>query len=623
MRLFFTLFLTCVFFAQSKAQVLYSQDFENGMGDMILVDVDKRTPATQVAQFSAAWTAFEFFEGNTSAISTSWYTPAGKSDDWMITPVVTGITEKAVLNWNAMAIDASYPDGYEVLVSETGGSEISDFKKVLLRVNRENPTMTARSIKLAEYAGKDVRFAFRNISNDMFLLLVDDIQVLVLNDNDVEVSSFITDSYQPVGTTIQVFYEISNKGFEPITTLSFDWSDGVDVFTEEITGLNLTYGQSYQNVLNYEPAEARQYDLTIEVSSINGTTDDFYDDNFGNTKVIGVSKAIQRKMVAEEGTGTWCIWCPRGAVFMEKMRHDYPENFIGIAVHNNDPMAITAYDSEISAAISGYPSVLINRELDIDPDEMPDYYNNIASLRFAPVEVEVEQSITNKTLKIDGKVTFFSNIQEADYKLVAVIVEDNVKGTTSGYNQANQYANNAVGPMGGYENLPNPVPASQMVYQEVGRALPFGFAGNSDFIDAEIEDNEEFAFSFSYAIPATQKENNVYAVVLIADENGVIIGGNKTDALYTGTQEVTEISTLSVYPNPTEDLAFVKLGLKEEANVAITVTNAMGQVVSSRDYGKISGENHFPIPTVDLNTGMYFIQIKVNNGVVSQKLFVK
>src|SRR5690606_34795481 len=103
MRLFFTLFLTCALFAQSNAQVLYSQDFENGMGDMILVDVDKRTPAPQVSAFSDAWTAFEFFEGNLSAISTSWYNPAGKSDDWMITPVISGITEKAVLNWNAMA----------------------------------------------------------------------------------------------------------------------------------------------------------------------------------------------------------------------------------------------------------------------------------------------------------------------------------------------------------------------------------------------------------------------------------------------------------------------------------------------------------------------------------------
>lgn len=623
MRLFFTALVLCFTLAYSHAQVLYSQDFEDGMGDMILIDADNRTPATQVDDFADAWTAFEFFEGNYSAISVSWYSPPGAADDWMITPVVSGITAKTVLNWNAMAVDPDYPDGYEVLISESGGAEIADFKKVLLKVNRENATLTARSLDLSAYAGKEVRFAFRNVSNDMFLLLIDDIEVVVLKDNDVEVSAFLSDNYTPVDSTVQIFYSVTNNGSQNLTSFTFEWTDGDQVFVQMVDGVDIEYGESYDNVLNFSPAEAKKYDIALEITGINGVSDEFADDNFGYTTVTGVSKHISRKMVAEEGTGTWCVWCPRGAVFMEKMRHDYPDGFIGIAVHNEDPMAIEEYDSQINAMISGYPSVLINREIDIDPDQMPDYYENIAQRRYSPLEIEVSQVIENKTLKINGNLTFFSNIDGAKFKVVGVVVEDFVKGSAAEYSQANAYAGGNFGAMGGYENLPNPVPASQMTYHEVGRALPFGFEGSPNFIDTVIGETDVFPFSFEYAIPTAQKEKNVYAVVMVTDENGAIIGAEKTDALYTDVEDVTEVEGLSLYPNPADDMAIVRLNLKQEANIGITVTNAVGQVVSTREYGKMAGENLFPIPTAQYNSGMYFVQIRVNQAMISQKLMVK
>ena len=52
------------------------------------------------------------------------------------------------------------------------------------------------------------------------------------------------------------------------------------------------------------------------------------------------------------------------------------------------------------------------------------------------------------------------------------LTEDGVRRVmTSGYNQVNAYAGNALGPMGGFESLPNPVPAAQMVYDHVARVL--------------------------------------------------------------------------------------------------------------------------------------------------------
>ena len=83
-----------------------------------------------------------------------------------------------------------------------------------------------------------------------------------------------------------------------------------------------------------------------------------------------------------------------------------------------------------------------------------------------------------------------------------ILTEDGVTGTSSDYAQANAYANNANGPMGGYENLPNPVPASQMVYDHVGRAIPTGYDGVAGSIPANVVSNEVNVYNVEYAVPA-------------------------------------------------------------------------------------------------------------------------
>ena len=55
---------------------------------------------------------------------------------------------------------------------------------------------------------------------------------------------------------------------------------------------------------------------------------------------------------------------------MEKMAETYGDNWIGIAVHNGDPMTVTEYDAGIGTLIGGYPSALVDRGTDTDPSAM-------------------------------------------------------------------------------------------------------------------------------------------------------------------------------------------------------------------------------------------------------------
>ena len=105
---------------------IFKEDFENGMpSTFTIIDNDGGTPATNVNWCTDAWVVradFEFTTDNVAA-SVSWYSPAGTSDDYMITPAITIPAGTAPsLIWNVKAQDGSFADGYEVIISTTGNT---------------------------------------------------------------------------------------------------------------------------------------------------------------------------------------------------------------------------------------------------------------------------------------------------------------------------------------------------------------------------------------------------------------------------------------------------------------------------------------------------------------------
>lgn len=208
----FFLFLAVLIGCQSGliGQVLFYEDFDGiggptagGAGTYsfpsgwLKRNVDNRTPATSVSYVNEAWERREDFGLSVSdsvAFSTSWYSPAGAADDWMWTPLIGPLPANAELKWNAKAYDPLYPDGYEVRVMTstqgppTGGTgvignQVTNSTQVF-STGAEATSWTSHTVSLGAYAGQSVYIAFRNNSNDMFLLVVDDVEVSVSYQND-------------------------------------------------------------------------------------------------------------------------------------------------------------------------------------------------------------------------------------------------------------------------------------------------------------------------------------------------------------------------------------------------------------------------------------------------------
>ena len=164
----------------ATAQVLFFEDFQGGMpANFTLVNGDNNTPATNVAYVNDAWIVREDFiydAADSVAFSTSWYTPAGAADDWMITPAIT-LGNNTVLSWDAVAPDGTYADGYEVEIASSpldfaAGNGINIFT-----MPAEGQAWTTHTVNLSAYAGQTVYVAFHNNSFDDFLLMIEDIML--------------------------------------------------------------------------------------------------------------------------------------------------------------------------------------------------------------------------------------------------------------------------------------------------------------------------------------------------------------------------------------------------------------------------------------------------------------
>ncbi len=179
------LFITINQFA--SAQIVFQENWDGigpGIAGWTLYNQDGLTPNTNVSFVNAAWISTNEDFDNKVAMSTSWYSTAGTSDDWLVSPSITLPAGTNKLYFDARAYDPTYLDSYKVLIS-TSDNAVSSFTTTLFTqgngttgTSGENNTWTRRSIDLSAYSGQTVYIAFQNFSTDMFLLSIDNISVV-------------------------------------------------------------------------------------------------------------------------------------------------------------------------------------------------------------------------------------------------------------------------------------------------------------------------------------------------------------------------------------------------------------------------------------------------------------
>ncbi|MCO5260677.1 MAG: Omp28-related outer membrane protein [Crocinitomicaceae bacterium] len=438
-----------------------------------------------------------------------------------------------------------------------------------------------------------------------------------------------------VGQSGNVIAKVRNLGSNPITSFDVKYTYNGNTITETVSSVNIASLAFYQHTFTTPlTLVSGNLPLTVTVSNVNGAGAD--DDASDDSKTVNINPVVPtagKIVVGEEGTGTWCGWCPRGAVFMDMMANKYDGFWAGIAVHNADPMADAVYDAGMATKVSGYPSALVDRGTTIDPSAMEDDF--ITRVK-QPIKATVVNgaSFDSSTRELKVSLTFnFNATIPTTWKVACVLTEDGVTGTGSGYNQSNYYAGGGSGVMGGYESLPSSVPAAQMVYNHVARKIEPSFAGGS-LLQSGITAGSQQTVCFTFTLPSTWDESKMHIVGMLIEANGKINNAGYStisDAVANGlasctTASVAEITAeeagFVIYPNPTNGMAFIDIVNLSNENVTLTITDLSGKVIAERNY-ELNGTVSLPINTTNFNAGTYFVTLQRNGSIQQQKLIVR
>ncbi len=609
--------IALAFGTSAVAQEIFNYDFEDGQmpANFILQDEDGLSVAPNVDFVDMAWVVGDV--SGSTAVSTSWYSPPGKSDDWMIIPdIALPATPSGSLTflWDALAQDGSYPDGYEVKLSTTG-TAVSDFTETLFSIGAENNEWTNRSLTLDDYAGQTVHIAFRNNSNDMFLLLIDNIILKdVGTEPDIALTGVDVYPYHSLTDSVPVVLSLANNSGNTESSVSL-------IITQNGTEINRTLPVALgalgteEVTVNLSAAEGLN-DVSFEVS-VDGETN--LDENAGETKIYGIADAPAKKALIEEGTGAWCGWCPRGHVAMEALNNNHKEKTTLVAVHVGDIMEIGVYGTGYSGYASSYPSGLIDRDPFVyDPSEFASSYGKFLD-NVSPVSLVGTAQVSNGMLQIQLDATFALDYEGNEVVFNAIVTEDGVTGTGQNYAQVNYYSNetNDIALSGAghnWQTQSDPVPASEMVYDHVARALGSGFAG-AEPTKTTFSKGEVYSHSFSIDVANTPITNtDKLHVVLIASDksSGRVLNSEYADM-------ITSVSTVdwegvSVFPNPAHDVLFVDV----TETAQLSMLDMHGRQVLSAE---VSGKQKVDVS--QLATGIYTVVVTTGESSKAMKVMVK
>ncbi|HRP52099.1 MAG TPA: choice-of-anchor J domain-containing protein [Fluviicola sp.] len=612
----------------SFSQVVMSENFDGGTtlpAGWTQSNEDGLTPNSNlpISFGSNAWVVAQYSAGNNIAVSTSWYSSPGTSNDWLISPQIAVPNATGYeCQFDVKASDPSYPDGFKVYISTTGNT-VADFgtTPVLTVPAAPSAAFTMQSINLDAYQGQNIYVAIQNYSNDKYLLFLDNFKVRKpVNDDAILVSSTLN-RYSLTNTNNTLGLTVKNDGANLITSITVDWNDGTS--HSNVISTNIAPGATatINHPVPVSYATVVEENISVEITAVNSNSDGNPSNNTSANIINTVSQNSTKVVLIEEGTGTWCGYCPRGAVAMDYMDQNHPTTFAGVAVHNGDPMTVTAYDN--GADFSGFPGANVDRVIlggDVSNNDFETYHNDRKDL-IVPAGLDLTATINGNAITLNASATFRTPFNASNFRLGVIMSEDNVTGTGSGYNQTNYYANNALGAMGGFESLPDPVPAAQMVYNHVGRALLGGYDGQTGSVPAAITDGQVVNYTFNYTVPSTSVRGNMHATLVLIDQaNGEVVNAKQIPLTQLSVAENTTIN-MEVYPNPASEAVNVKFDGKG-GSYQVSLIDLTGRTVASSQVDA-NGVTSVAIPVKGLKAGSYLVSVANETGSFTQQVVVK
>lgn len=484
----------------------------------------------------------EFPNKGTFACSTSDFQDSSiQADEWLITPTIHVTEERALLCFSAAATNIAgiglNSNSYKVRIS-TEGPDPEKFEEKALGNYVINGRIDNIVIELTGYKDKDINIAFINDSKQPGVIGFGNIYVgsyyINLINNTVE---YITPTTVKMQAKLRTPY--SALGFKA-ELIANNQTISTYESTEQLYGDYKTFDIVFPNKIEVDAATTDELAYEVKI------TPNYLDaEEYVYNSSVKSSINYTTKVVVEECTGTWCQFCPRGAVSLDYYSSKYPDTFLGIAVHGatsgvTEPMAFgspTQYIIPLGGN-EGFPLGRINRHMDFfynfgDGVTVQPYFEEICVNKIDIKELKFDATTMQLDVKYDARLGY--NADNRAYNVVAVVTEDNVTGDTSDYDQMNAYhayTAEEISDEYGLDWLPYwkhyigrtsvSIKARDMVYNHVARALYPSFKG--ELIGTKWEKDQAVEGSLSFTLPKSiQDMKNTKINLLMTDANGLVV----------------------------------------------------------------------------------------------------
>lgn len=381
-------------------------------------------------------------------------------------------------------------------------------------------------------------------------------------------------------SSVSMPLEITSHGIEEIESIEFTITSSDGTISEhqyEFPQPIKTINETGVIPLEFKCGKSSGIEYkTVSITSVNGKGNEWSVNTEKRGAVITLESGMERSTVMEEFTGTWCGWCPRGAVGIEALTEDFGNGFIGIAIHCKDPMEIPEY-APILNTVTGFPSCNLNRSVNGDPffgsehrpgvEESYGIYNDVLAQQEQLVAAKAGINSEwideeNLKLRITAECTLgYSRDTNPAYRLMYVVLADSLKGDSGQWFQNNDFhlpmaEKYKDDPYLGWLTEKGSI-IRDYTYNDVAIAAAGVVGGlpiETDGIWTKDEPKECGSFEFDLSgNDLMQDKNNIKVVVIILDEStGEIVNAVKAKVSEKNTSDAEGIESDVFNTNSTE-----------------------------------------------------------------------
>lgn len=332
-----------------------------------------------------------------------------------------------------------------------------------------------------------------------------------------------------------------------------------------------------------------------------------------------------RKLVIEEFTGIYCVYCPDGAAKVQEILDKYPDQAMAVGIHSSNqysqpqqsghPDFRTQYGSSLQtlSGLSGFPAGMVNRiqfagweqtgsSLAMNRNYWMSAADQIIDAgEMSPVNIGLRTTwnASTRELTIETELYFTAN-EPAQDRLHIHVTESNIIGHQTGG-------------------------SANYNHKHVLRDVVTGFSGE---LISTTTQGTLWSKTYTVDIPSGWDIDNMEVIAFVTDVYKKETRTGENVQALNGSTAVSELKpediTMSVYPNPTQGESKLQFTLAKTSDVNVEVLNLIGETVLQPFSGTVQANRPqvVDLGNADLKAGIYFVRIQVGQTTKTIKLHV-